>query len=110
MTLQLRKRDRTRRFSILLFLVGMGIIPLLPQTKSESHPPVSSPCHVEPADYKGWHAQRLSNRWVQLIVLPHNGGRLIQSIFAGHSYLMRTPHYQSNTATPSPTQSCNTAD
>ena len=104
MTLQLRKRDRTRRFSILLFLVGMGIIPLFPQTKSESHPPVSSPCHVEPADYKGWHAQRLSNRWVQLIVLPHNGGRLIQVIFAGHSYLFVNPKYEGKYVPPSQSQ------
>ncbi|HEX4488406.1 MAG TPA: hypothetical protein VH088_19160 [Terriglobales bacterium] len=46
---------------------------------------------MEPADYKGWHAQRISNRWVQLIIVPQNGGRLMQLTFAGHSYLFNNP-------------------
>ncbi len=51
----------------------------------------NSPCRVEPADYKGWHAQKLSNHWVELMVLPQNGGRLVQVIFAGHPYLFVNP-------------------
>ena len=51
----------------------------------------NSQCRVEPVDYKGWQAQQLSNRWVQLIVLPQNGGRLIQVSFAGHPYLFNNP-------------------
>ncbi len=42
-------------------------------------------------DYKGWHAQQLSNRWVQLIIVPQNGGRLMQVTFAGHPYLFVNP-------------------
>jgi len=48
-------------------------------------------CRVEPADYQGWHAQQISNRWTQLIVVPENGGRLMQVSFAGHSYLFVNP-------------------
>jgi hypothetical protein len=48
-------------------------------------------CRVEPVDYKGWQAQQLSNRWVQLIVVPQNGGRLIQVVFSGHPYLFVNP-------------------
>jgi hypothetical protein len=48
-------------------------------------------CRVEAVDYKGWHAQQVANRWVQLVVVPQNGGRLIQVRFAGHPYLFVNP-------------------
>jgi hypothetical protein len=48
-------------------------------------------CRVESVEYKGWSAEQISNRWVQLIVVPQNGGRLIQVIFGGHSYLFVNP-------------------
>ena len=88
MTLQMRKPGGMRRFSVLLFLWSLGINSVFAQTRSESHPPANSPCHVEPADYKGWHAQRLSNRWVQVI-------------FAGHSYLFVNPKYEGKYLPPS---------
>jgi hypothetical protein len=50
-------------------------------------------CRIEAVDYKGWHAQQLSNRWVQLEIVPQNGGRLIQVTFAGHSYLFVNPQF-----------------
>jgi hypothetical protein len=50
-------------------------------------------CRVEAVDYKGWHAQQISNRWVQLIVVPQNGGRLMQVTFAGHPYLFVNPKF-----------------
>jgi len=51
----------------------------------------NSGCRVEPVEFKGWQAQQLSNRWLQAIVVPQNGGRLMQVIFAGHSYLFVNP-------------------
>lgn len=45
-------------------------------------------------EYKGWHAQRLSNAWVQLIIVPQNGGRLMQVTFGGHPYLFVNPEYE----------------
>ena len=53
--------------------------------------PTAKVCRVEAVDYQGWQAQQLSNRWVQLIIVPQNGGRLMQVIFAGHSYLFVNP-------------------
>jgi hypothetical protein len=50
-------------------------------------------CRVEAADYKGWKAEQISNQWVQLIVVPQNGGRLMQVTFAGHPYLFVNPKY-----------------
>jgi hypothetical protein len=74
------------------------------QTRSESHPFSISPCRVEAADYKGWHAQKLSNHWVELIVLPQNGGRLMQVTFAGHPYLFVNPKYEGKYLPPSQSQ------
>ena len=48
-------------------------------------------CRVEPVNYKGWQAQQLSNPWVQLVVVPQNGGRVMQVSFNGHSYLFVNP-------------------
>jgi len=48
-------------------------------------------CRVEAVDYKGWQAQQLSNPWVQLVVVPQNGGRVMQVTFAGHPYLFVNP-------------------
>jgi hypothetical protein len=93
-----------RCLSPLLFLAGLAISAVSGQNTSESHPPANSPCRVEPADYKGWHAQKLSNHWVELIVLPQNGGRLMQVIFAGHSYFFVNPKYEGKYLPPSQSQ------
>ena len=78
--------------SFLLNPIGGGRVPA--QAKTSPNLPASSDCRVEAVDYKGWHAQQLSNRWVQLVVLPQNGGRLIQVSFAGHPYLFVNPKYE----------------
>ena len=54
-------------------------------------PSPKNQCRVEAVDYKGWQAQQVSNRWVQLIVVPQNGGRLMQVTFGGHPYLFVNP-------------------
>src|ERR1700757_5094116 len=61
-------------------------------------------CRVEPIDYMGWHAQQVTNRWLQLIVVPHNGGRVIQVVFAGHPYLFVNPKYAGKYFPPSSTE------
>jgi hypothetical protein len=96
--------DRLRHFFLLPFLVSLGINLVFAQTKSASHQPLSAPCQIEPVDYKGWHAQRISNHWVQLIVLPQNGGRLMQVVFAGHSYLFVNPKYEGKYLPPTQSQ------
>lgn len=76
------------------------------QAQAKQSPTVTAPsdCRVEAVDYKGWHAQQLSNRWVQLIMLPQNGGRLIQVTFAGHPYLFVNPQYEGKYFPPSSSQ------
>ena len=58
---------------------------------AQGQPNAEASCRVEAVEYKGWHAQQLSNRWVQLIFVPQNGGRLIQVTFGGHAYLFVNP-------------------
>lgn len=57
--------------------------------------PTSSPpaCRIQEVDYQGWHGQQISNDWVQLIVIPQNGGRLIQVTLGGHPYLFVNPKF-----------------
>jgi hypothetical protein len=49
--------------------------------------PGPAECRVDPIEYKGWQAQRVANKWLQLIIVPQNGGRVMQVTFSGHDYL-----------------------
>lgn len=104
MARQTQAHDPMRSLSRLLFLAVLAANPAAAQAGSQSHPAAHPACTVEPADYKGWHGQRLSNRWAQLIVVPQNGGRLMQVIFAGHSYLFVNPKYEGKYLPPDPSQ------
>jgi len=102
MTLQKRRTNLIRRFSTLLIFSGLGMHLGLAQTTSGSSQPAS--CRIESTDYKGWHAQQMSNRWVQLIVVPQNGGRLMQVVFGGHPFLFVNPKYEGKYLPPDPSQ------
>jgi hypothetical protein len=82
---------RIFRFVAVLFLIcGTGLSTAHAQLQNGTRQP-NTECRVEPVDYKDWHAQQLSNRWVQLVIVPQNGGRVIQVTFAGHPYLFVNP-------------------
>jgi hypothetical protein len=90
----LRKLGRTQTLVLPVKLALFTMILLVSsQTNAESKTG-NPPCQISPADYKGWQAQQISNRWVQLLVVPQNGGRLIQVTFAGHAYLFVNPKYE----------------
>src|SRR5437764_7282778 len=74
---------------ILTVATGLGISPAW----SQSNAGKSSSCRIETVDYKGWKAQQVSNRWVQLVVVPQNGGRLMHVTFGGHAYLFVNPKF-----------------
>lgn len=74
-------------FVILGVATGLGC----PPAWSQANTGKSSSCRVEAVDYKGWKAQQVSNRWVQLVVVPQNGGRVMQVTFGGHAYLFVNP-------------------
>ncbi len=61
------------------------------QAANPGIPSSDQACRVEPMKYKGWDAEQLSNHWVQLVIVPQNGGRLMQVTFNGHAYLFNNP-------------------
>ncbi|MGH9495680.1 MAG: hypothetical protein ACRD3B_11830 [Candidatus Sulfotelmatobacter sp.] len=71
---------------------------------AQTKPPKNPDCQIGAVDYKGWEAQQISNRWVQLVVVPQNGGRLIQVTFAGHPYLFVNPKLAGKYFPPSSSQ------
>src|SRR5205807_8458566 len=72
----------------------LGIACTLPLRALSAERPLSTPdCRIQAVDYKGWHAQQISNEWVKLTVVPQNGGRLLQVEFDGHSFLFVNPKY-----------------
>jgi len=48
---------------------------------------LSGHCTIKSADYFGWKAEKLSNSWVELTIVPQLGGRLMQVTFGGHDFL-----------------------
>ena len=87
-----------------IFLLGSFGQTAAAQAKGPTNPLASVECRVEAVDYKGWGAQQISNRWVQLIVVPQNGGRLMQVSFAGHPYLFVNPKLAGQYLPPTPGQ------
>lgn len=83
-----------RKQLVLFVLFGWMGIGVYAQDQGSTNPSTPSTCRLEAVEYKGWQAQQLSNRWVQLIVLPQNGGRVIQVTFAGHPYLFVNPKFE----------------
>jgi len=84
--------------SILLISAGCPAV----SAQTQAKPAMIPECRVETVDYKGWPAQQVSNRWVQLIVVPQNGGRLMQVSFNGHPYLFVNPKFAGKYLPPSP--------
>src|ERR1041385_3868700 len=91
---------RTKLAALVSFFVFIFITLSSAQVKS-TNSPSGAGCRVEAKDYKGWQAQTLSNKWVQLIVVPQNGGRVMQVSFGGHSYLFVNPKYAGKYLPPS---------
>jgi hypothetical protein len=75
-----------------VFFLGFAYVgDAFSQSPSAGIPPAEQLCHVGPINFKGWDAEQVSNRWVQLVIVPQNGGRLMQVTFNGHSYLFNNP-------------------
>jgi hypothetical protein len=64
---------------------GLGLMPLLAQEDSSAA--ARGVCKVEPTQFEEWKAEKITNEWVELIIVPQLGGRLMQVTFAGHPYL-----------------------
>ena len=102
MALHLWLESRMRGLALVVVLVGaLG----RPRTFAQAgNAAKGTECRVDAVDYKGWHAEQLSNRWVQLVVVPQNGGRLMQVTFAGHPYLFVNPKFAGKYLPPNPAE------
>lgn len=58
-------------------------------------------CRIEPAEFGGWPAQQITNRWLKLVIVPRLGGRLMQVTFAGHAFLFVNAKYRGQHVPPS---------
>ncbi len=86
----------TRKIAGGVFVTAMLLAAAKPDELSAQVAPLANStsgtnCRVENVDYRGWKAQQISNRWVQLVIVPQNGGRLMQVTFDGHGYLFVNP-------------------
>jgi hypothetical protein len=100
---RIEEEDMMRHYAVALFLWSLNLHVAPAQAKPEPTQPSSS-CRVEAANYKGWSAQELSNRWLKLEVVPQNGGRLMQVIFNGHPFLFVNPRYEGKYLQPDPSR------
>jgi len=91
----------TRLFAVALLSWFLNLNVASAQAAGEPNSPGSS-CNIEATTYRGWSAQQLSNHWLKLEVVPQNGGRLMQVIFVGHSYLFVNPKYEGKYLPPDP--------
>lgn len=86
------KRKPTRRAIRCARLVLIAIVlAVAAESQSQPQPRATAGCSVAAVDYQGWHAQQISNQWLQLVLVPQNGGRLMQVTFAGHPFLFVNP-------------------
>jgi len=92
-------RNMSARFGILLVFV----VSAMQWSFAAPNSPSTAPCRVESVDYRGWKAQQLSNQWVQLVIVPQNGGRLMQVTFGGHVFLFVNPKFAGKYFPPSTT-------
>jgi hypothetical protein len=101
MTQYFPNAKRIRGLPVYIFSISFGLCLAGADSWAQAKP-ASAECRVQALDYKGWHAQQLSNQWLQLIVVPQNGGRLMQVTFAGHPYLFVNPELAGKYIPPTP--------
>ena len=93
------------RLSVRLFLLACSASAFCSgATPGQGTTQAKPACRVEPVDYLGWSAQQISNQWLRLIVVPQNGGRLMQVTFAGHDYLFVNPELRGKYLPPTSAQ------
>src|SRR5579864_6162313 len=90
-----------RLLTLALFFAHAASMTSSAQAQRQPKSQTNGDCRVDAVEYKGWHAQQLSNRWVQLIIVPQNGGRLMQVTFDGHPYLFVNPKFAGKYFPPS---------
>lgn len=84
-----RNMKRLRRLVVLELLLLAAVVRVVAE-----NPKPYSPCQVSTTTFDGWNAEQLSNAWLELVIVPQLGGRLMQVTFSGHPYLFVNPKYK----------------
>ena len=72
------------------FILGTRLLAIAGNDRPVHHPA----CEIRATKFEGWRAEEMSNEWLQLMIVPQLGGRLMQVSFAGHPYLFVNPEYK----------------
>jgi hypothetical protein len=84
------------------YAIALGaVLPVLCAIAHAQEVPVRG-CHIEAVEFEGWHAQQVSNAWVNLVLVPQLGGRVMQVSFEGHPYLFVNPKFKGQYFPPLP--------
>jgi hypothetical protein len=97
-------KNKLRNLISMIALLWIALTLLASAARAQTAARPMAECRVQEVEYKGWHGEEISNPWVQLIVVPQNGGRLIQVLFNGHSYLFVNPKLAGKYLPPSSTE------
>jgi len=97
-------KNKLRNLISMIALLWIALTLLASAAPAQTAARPMAECRVQEVEYKGWHGEEISNQWVQLIVVPQNGGRLIQVLFNGHSYLFVNPKLAGKYLPPSSTE------
>jgi hypothetical protein len=72
-------------------IFALALAPLAANAQDAAAPKA---CTIRPTTFKGWQAEEVANNWVQLMIVPQLGGRLMQVTFNKHPYLFVNPKYE----------------
>ena len=104
MTTHRSLKNKLRNLISMIALLWIALTLLASAAPAQTAARPMAECRVQEVEYKGWHGEEISNPWVRLIVVPQNGGRLIQVLFNGHSYLFVNPKLAGKYLPPSSTE------
>ena len=79
-----------RAFSLVATVLCASFFP----RQSSAQTPSSPVCRIESKNFEGWRAQEMSNPWINVVIVPQLGGRVMQVTFLGHAYLFVNPKYK----------------
>jgi len=86
-----------RAFSLVATLLCASFFP----GKSSAQTTTSPVCRIESKNFEGWRAEEMSNPWINVVIVPQLGGRVMQVTFGGHAYLFVNPKYKGQYFPPS---------
>jgi hypothetical protein len=82
------------------FIAAMLVLANAPLALRAQKDVAAKVCTIRETTFKGWQAEEVANSWVQLMIVPQLGGRLMQVTFNQHPYLFVNPKYEGKYISP----------